>query len=105
MQVVNENENGKVIILKVKETLEINLIENASTGYTWIEEITPNQILSLDKEEFVQNSITHGGNTIHRWHFKGERNGQKKLRFIYQRPWVKDQHGVKEFEVTVHVSD
>ena len=106
MQVVNENENGKVVILKVEETLEINLTENASTGYTWVEEfIHNNQILSLDKEEFVQNSNTHGGNTIHRWRFKGEKTAQKKIRFIYQRPWVKDQHGDKEFEITVHVSD
>ncbi|MCY9061422.1 protease inhibitor I42 family protein [Bacillus inaquosorum] len=105
MQVVNENDNGKVITLKAQEILEINLPENASTGFAWMEEITPNQVLSLDKEDFVHNSNPQGGNTIHRWHFKGEKNGQKKIKFIYQRPWVKDKPGDKEFEVTVHVTD
>lgn len=45
--------------LKEQETLEINFFENASTGFTWMEEITPNQVLSLEKEDFVHNSNTH----------------------------------------------
>lgn len=62
MQVVNDN--GKKIILKVQKTLGINLVENASTGFAWIEEITPNQVLSLVEENFVQDTFKHGGNTI-----------------------------------------
>jgi inhibitor of cysteine peptidase len=40
MKVVNEKNNGNTITLKVEESLEINLIENASTGFTWLEEFT-----------------------------------------------------------------
>lgn len=103
MKAITEEDNGKTVIIKVDETLEINLNENASTGFTWLEEITPNQVLFLEKEEFIQNNLTHGGNTVHRWHFKGTSPGQKIIRFIYQRPWVKDKPGEKEFEITVQV--
>lgn len=104
MKVVNEEDNGKAITLKVQETLVINLRENASTGFTWLEEITPNQILLLEKEDFVQNTFIHGGNTIHRWFYKGIKPGQKKLIYIYQRPWQKDKPGEKEFKINVYVS-
>ncbi|MBT2625436.1 protease inhibitor I42 family protein [Bacillus sp. ISL-32] len=79
------------------------MTENDSTGFTWLEEITPNQVVTIDKEDFVHNTFAHGGNTIHRWRFKGDKPGQKKIRFIYQRPWVKDKPGEKEIEITVQV--
>ncbi|USL45885.1 protease inhibitor I42 family protein [Priestia megaterium] len=104
MKVLNEEDKGKTVTVKVQETLQINLKENASTGFSWLEEITPNQILFLVKEEFVENEFTHGGNTIHRWLYKAIKPGQKKLRFIYQRPWIKDKPSTKEFEVNVYVS-
>ncbi|MGX5576073.1 protease inhibitor I42 family protein [Bacillus toyonensis] len=104
MKVVNEKDNGKAITLKVHETLVINLRENASTGFTWLEEITPNQILLLEKEDFVQNTFILGRSTIHRWFYKGIKPGQKKVRYIYQRPWQKDKFGEKEFEINIYVS-
>lgn len=103
MKAITEDDNGKTIILKIEERLEIKLNENASTGFTWLEEITPNQILFLEKEDFIQNNLTLGGNTVHRWLFKGTSPGQKIIRFIYQRPWIKDKPSEKEFEITVHV--
>ena len=105
MNVITEVDNGKTIILKSGEALEIRLNENASTGFTWLEEITPNDVLTLEKEDFIQNNLTPGGNTVHQWVYKGKKTGQKRIKFVYQRPWVKDQPAEKEFEIIVRVLD
>ncbi|MFP7378156.1 protease inhibitor I42 family protein [Bacillus paralicheniformis] len=103
MKIIYEKHAGREIFLKVQEKLEVNLRENPSTGFTWMEEIIGKQILKLEKEDFLHDEITQGGNSLHKWLFNAEKTGIQKLKFIYQRPWLTNSQPGKEFEVTVHV--
>lgn len=101
--VINNKDNGREIYLKVNEILELHLSENASTGFKWMQIITGNQILTLEKEEYAHSEFSYGGGTIHKWIFKANSPGDQKLKFIYQQPWIKDENNCEEFEVFLKV--
>lgn len=104
MLTVDEKDSGKTIDLKKGEKCKINLIENPSTGYSWLEEVTPDSdILELEQQEVMSGNYTIGGNSSRQWVFQAVKPGVKVLRFVYQRPWDKTP-SPKKFEITVNVT-
>lgn len=101
---INEKDQGRTILLKVCEKCKITLNENPSTGYTWLEEITPQKdILKLEEENCITGNLTIGGHSSRQWIFQAMKPGKKVLRFFYQRPWEKSPSEKNKFEITVNV--
>ncbi|GAA0137289.1 hypothetical protein YSY43_41300 [Paenibacillus sp. YSY-4.3] len=99
---IEEKDNGKVIRLKKGERLKVSLPENASTGYTWLEEVGPvRNMMSLEKEEYVGNHSVIGAPSVRNWTFVAIETGQGEIRFHYQRPWLDE--AIKSFEITVNI--
>ncbi|GIP59350.1 protease inhibitor I42 family protein [Paenibacillus sp. FSL W8-0186] len=99
---IEEKDNGKVIRVKKGERLIISLPENASTGYTWLEEVGPvRNMLSLEKEEYDGNHSVIGAPSVRNWTFIAIKAGQGNIKFHYQRPWLEE--AIKSFEVTVDI--
>lgn len=99
---IEEKDNGKTIQLKKGEVFQVALLENASTGYTWLEEIVPEKnVILLEKEDYVGNHTVIGGSSVRTWTYTANEIGKRMLRFHYQRPW--DLEAVKSFEITVNV--
>ncbi|MFK4303110.1 inhibitor of cysteine peptidase [Paenibacillus sp. RC254] len=99
---IEEKDNGKILRLKKGEAFQITLLENASTGYTWLEEIVSEKnVVLLEKEDYVGNHTVIGGSGVRAWTYTANEAGQRKVRFHYQRPWL--QEAVKSFEITIIV--
>ncbi|WP_131923078.1 protease inhibitor I42 family protein [Hazenella coriacea] len=107
MLILNQTDHGKTIQLKLQDRIQLKLTENPSTGYTWLEEITPRiDIVKLEHEEIVPNHSTSGGQSTHQWIFQAVKPGRKMLRFVYQRPWVKSVTGQENvFEISIVITN
>lgn len=98
-----EKDSGKMINMKKGEAFRIVLLENASTGYTWLEEIVPEKnVILLENEEHIVDNAVIGRSGTRTWIYTANEEGRRIVRFHYQRPW--DQEAVKTFEITVNVT-
>lgn len=97
-----EKDSGRIINIKKSEKFSIALKENASTGYTWLEELDPvKNVISLEGEEYIISNSVTGSTGTHLWMYIANQVGRRILKFHYQRPW--DQESVKTFEITINV--
>nr|WP_246627881.1 protease inhibitor I42 family protein [Paenibacillus oenotherae] len=88
--------------MKEGEQLQIVLYENASTGYTWLEEVAPEQnMILLGHEEHAGDPGSPGASGARAWTYTASAAGQRTIRFHYQRPWL--HTASRSFEITVQV--
>lgn len=101
---IDEKDNGKTFSITRDEKLRITLSENPSTGFMWLEQIvTLNEVLELETDESCGSNFSIGGSCAHIWIFAPTRPGERKIRFLYQRPWENSDTAEKKFEITVQV--
>ncbi len=96
-------DNGKVILVKAGEIIDLALKEQAGTGYIW-------EFHRLDEKHFQvvhtetkslsdQNRV--GGPRLQVWRLKTIEPGDATLSLDYLRPWEGRTKAVKHFEVRV----
>jgi inhibitor of cysteine peptidase len=102
---LTEKDNGRTVMLKVGDTLSVQLPGNPSTGYSWEPANADLKILTLVGEpEFIaQNPGETGSGGTVTLRFKATGAGQEPLKLVYHRSWEKDVAPLKTFEVSVVV--
>ncbi len=103
---VYENDAGKVIILPRYAILRIVLEENPSTGYRWQVENISSRCLEIVSNEFVaKNGPAIGATGIVVFSFKPVKPGRCELYLKLWRSWEGDKSIVKQFRITVAISN
>jgi predicted secreted protein len=100
---IGESENGKIIILKKDQALELSLITNPSTGYTWryMQYPSPN-ILNEIKHYLVAQGKNPGSPSIEYWLYNPVSSGVTSINLQYSRSWSKEPP-LKTFQVNIMV--
>ena len=101
---VSEPDRGETVRMRVGDTLEVVLEENATTGYLW-ELMSDNEpVLKQVGEKELRsdfNLLGSAGRMTKR--FRAEAAGKTVLRLVYRRPFEKDAAPARTFEATVAV--
>ncbi len=92
---------------KVKEGEEfvINIDENITTSYSWQFKIKDEEIVKLNKDEYLEPKTNLvGGSGTHKFIFAGKKKGETTIIFKYYRIWEGEESSVetKEFKVKVY---
>jgi putative hemolysin/predicted secreted protein len=102
------NNSGSTLNLKVGDTLDIALVGNPSTGYTW--EIAPDSGTLLAQQgdlEFKADNTTPGfagSPGMMTFHFKAVQAGNADFKLIYHRPFEPKEAPAKTFEIKLVVT-
>lgn len=100
---LTENNNGQPTTVQVGQTLNIDLDENASTGYTWAIDSYDEKILESlgSTPRYSSGPVGSGGQVT--FTFRGIADGTGQIRLKNWREWEGDGSVVKRFETTVTV--
>ncbi|MBF0408752.1 MAG: protease inhibitor I42 family protein [Candidatus Riflebacteria bacterium] len=104
---INQEDNDKTLVLKLRQKLILILFENPTTGYQWsIDAYCPRilEITDLDYLPDNQNELSvtgSGGKRI--FNFSTKRAGETKLIIELRRPWEDPDAPAKTFSVTIKV--
>ena len=85
--IVRRDDNGRRIILKLREKLEVRLPESQVSGYLWeYKESCP--VLRLDDSDYAElGPARFHGQGERSWHFAAVATGNCTLNFYLVRPW------------------
>lgn len=85
--IVALKDNGRQIVLKLREKLDVRLPESQVSGYLWqYKEGCP--LLSLEDSEYKgEGEARFTGMGARSWYFKACATGECKLQFDLVRPW------------------
>jgi inhibitor of cysteine peptidase len=104
---VDNSFDGREVTLRVGETLEVSLSENASTGYSWT--IPPDLKLKLtpalrEREETVDGpSGPPGKSGVRHLYFEAVAAGTAELEIHYRRSWEGEKEPTRRFRLHVLV--
>lgn len=85
----------------VNDEFEIDLKSNPTTGYQWRAHYDP-EYINLLKENYIPDSpnrIGSGGKSIFR--FRPLKKGYTVIYMIYKRPWLKEKHKQKTYQIHI----
>ncbi len=71
----------------INGTLNIELDENPTTGYSWHVTISNPEILKIVKDDYTQKGDLLGSGGIHKWEIKGIKEGSTSVKFELYRNW------------------
>jgi predicted secreted protein len=88
VKIYTEHDDGISIFLALKDTFEVRLSENPTTGFRWHLLEWDHSILELSRDEFFPpNPSQQGSAGRHAWEFKVQKIGQVDLELAYRRKW------------------
>lgn len=86
--VLDESNDGSVVVVVMGQTVELSLASNPSTGYSWLYSQKPDAgLLEETGHEYRQESQLIGAGGREFWCFKAIRAGVARLSLWYARPW------------------
>ena len=103
---LTERDDGSRIQVRVGDTIEICLSENATTGYRWSVDDLDSALFDVAgaSADYPGRAIGAGGQACVRITVRGTGNGAVRLK--YSRPWEGADASLKRFTVDVEaVSD
>jgi inhibitor of cysteine peptidase len=100
---VDESSNGRQVVLQTGQPLKITLNENASTGYRWMVQATPDIL----RESAAQNPEgpkgPPGKGGVRTFSFEAVRPGSGELELDYRRSWEKTAQPARTFKLRIRV--
>ena len=98
-------DNGKTISVSQGSTVQIQLDENPTTGYSWNVTTTPG--LAISDSKYVSSNLTPGVvgvGGVHEWTVVANDKGQQQFSGIYKRPWEPTVGNETTFSMTISVT-
>jgi inhibitor of cysteine peptidase len=113
---ISTEDNGSTINIKRGDRLNVSLLGNPSTGYSWEVVGLDTNILEQDGEMVIKNSIPDeqvgvvtrtvvGGLGTFNFSFVANKSGEALLHFVYRRHWEKDIEPIDTFYLNVNIQD
>jgi|SRR6185295_1104922 len=102
---MTETDDGKTVEVRVGDTLELTLHENATTGYRWTFEGLNTKMIAAQEMEYGGTPAAVGSGGAAKWSLKAIAAGTTKVRLKLWRHWEGDDSVQKRFEVTLIVRD
>ena len=101
-KVLNNNDSGSEVHLKVGDRIELHLRSNPSTGYMWYEHKESTPLLKLvSQSETVPDTRRPGAGNVQIFSFEPRSAGDGTLLLHYVRSWAKPSPDETQFKLHV----
>ena len=101
---ISEKDNPRSVSVSRGGALTINLNENPTTGFNWRMQFGPEDILTLEADDFLPGSGDGvGGGGIRRFKFRATAAGRAAIHARYRRSWDPEGKFAREFALEVLV--
>ena len=105
-EVYRRSDSDRAIECRVGDTVEIELVENATTGFRWL--LTPDDLVVVVAEQVrAPDPMVPGAAGARVWTMRAERPGTGALEFLSRQPWEPDEPAADRvvFDVVVTGGD
>lgn len=103
--ILNMDNNGETVILKVEQMLYIHLSGNPTTGYVWeTTELDPAVVRMLGEGEYSAAGKEIGGGGEYSFSFQAAAPGETTLTMAYHRDFEEDESPKRTFSINVLVN-
>lgn len=98
-----ETDNNQTVDIRAGETIQINLVENATTGYRWGVESYSKAILDSQKSvsNYAKKGIGSGGEVT--FAFKAKARGSGEIALRHWRDWEGESSIIGRFHLHVRI--
>lgn len=102
---LSDSDNGKTVELKKGATLIVQLVSNATTGYSWsaLSSSSALKLIKSDYKEQQEKAPIAGSPGLQSFEWKAEASGTVRLHLEYRKPWEKNVPAAKSFSITVQI--
>lgn len=98
----SEVDNGRIIEIRLHDTIEIRLDGNLTTGYEWdIADINSDFLIKKKQDYLPGGAIGAGGITL--LQFESKNAGKTALKLIYHRSFQPNEPILRTFEITLNI--
>ena len=102
--VVNKQDSGKKIDVKVGEVVQVELEAMGAAGYQWFVESLDQAMLRLVSEEpKVLHPGRIGAPVLMVWKFEMIKEGTTEIKMSHYRSWEGKEHSTDHFEVRIKI--
>lgn len=107
-RLINENYNGKIILIKKGDTIYLKLKENPSTGYSWQLDLSKG-LNTLSTKYYPPESSQNdqrfivGAAGFRLWGINSIAKGSQQVKGIYKRSWERETGKEQTFTLNVEV--
>ena len=104
---MSRDDNGKMLKVKVGDTIQVKLKGNRTTGYSWAmsgkldEKVLKSEGNEYKVDEHPAGMVGVGGSDV--WTFRAVATGKAEIALGYARPWEKEKEPAQAFKLTVTV--
>jgi predicted secreted protein len=105
MVIVQKEQSGQTITVKVGDIIQIELSEIGSAGYRWYIDNFDARYLELVSEETrkVSEEGKIGAPVMRVWRFKAEKVGQTEIKMDYYRKWEGVDRSTGNFFIKINI--
>ena len=104
MLALTEADADKTIEVAAGDTVEIQLSENATTGYHWaLETIDKSVCEVIADERHGPDKVILGASGTHVWRLKATHAGNCRIEIAYRRAWQRDTPPARTFKLGLRV--
>ena len=100
---VTQEDNGRVVSVKVGDTVSVRLPENPTTGYSWAIDSIDAKRLEADAPTYQGEGAGLGTGGTRTWRLVGRAPGRTRLGLKRWRHWEGDASVVERFAVTLDI--
>src|SRR5262249_31276453 len=103
MLLLTEKDEGRTVDIRVGQELRVSLPENATTGYRWATEQSPEEFVETTAIEprYTANAVGSGG--LIAFVFRGVKVGSGEIVLKHWRHWEGDRSITRRFRLRVNV--
>lgn len=109
LAVYRDDANGSTVAVAVGDVIAIELAGNPTTGYQWqLQEVRGTAVDRRGKVEYRQSTAgkgVAGAGGVFCASFAAVRKGEATVVLAYRRPWEKDKEPLRQFSVTINVTE
>jgi inhibitor of cysteine peptidase len=100
---VTPEDNGRVVAVKVGDTISVRLPENPTTGYSWALDSIDAQRLEAGAPAYKGEGAGLGTGGVKTWKLVARAPGRTRLGLKRWRHWEGDTSIVERFSVTIDI--
>ena len=100
---VTHEQKGRVILVKVGDSIVLQLPENPTTGYSWAIDAIDSKLLEAGAPAYHGEGASLGSGGAKTWTLKARAPGRTRVELKRWRHWEGDKSVVERFAVTLDI--
>lgn len=100
---VTKAQDGRVLAVKVGDSISVQLPENPTTGYAWALDSIDDTLLEVGGPAYHGENAGLGSGGVKTWRLRARARGRTRVELKRWRHWESDQSIVERFAITLDI--